>query len=168
MRGERKGQQGYTISHQSGRGAGERKMILKIFFAPSRGEPWRKTVSFPSVVPDPSPRTTPPYDSAPPLAQGTWKALPAAELLHVTTPRQLPLCSSSIWFPAPAHAVRSGCGSSRQAAARGLLSSCFPRRPRALPGTAVCLIYGAYCSILSLPLHSSNCLQIFMGRATWH
>lgn len=67
----------------------------------------------------------------------------------------------------------SRCAEQRTGAAgrqqwKGLLSSCFAHRPGTLPRTAVFMIYWAYCSIVSLQLHSNNCLQIFTGRAAWH
>lgn len=132
-------------------------MVLKIFLAPSRElpPPSQKTESSPSpsLVPDLPPWASQPSgtSSAPPhsLPWGMWKPLPAAKLLH---PPLLVSC------PSAAHTSDSQrqltlCGAASRAAGRQQWrgqSSCLPRRPGTQAGTAVCMIYEAYCSFVSL------------------
>lgn len=133
------------------RGAGERKKILKIFFAPSKGElpppsqkdsvlplaQLRPLISLPGL---PHPRAPPALP--PPLFQGECGSL--SQLLSCSIYHSLSAASLQrihlIPRPTSRCAERLTEAAGRQQW-RGLLSSCFPHRPGTLARTAVFMIY---------------------------
>lgn len=159
------------------REAGERKTAMKTQCPLSRAElpPPSNEDSALSLTPryHLSPRTRSPYSMPCATPLENVEASPSCWAAPSTTPRQLPLHSTYIWFPDPPHAVRSS-EQKQPAGSRG--GDCWAAAFLAVLGhwlgTAVFMIYYilfmADCNIVSLWLHSNNCLQIFMGRATWH